>query len=153
MLFHIKLRFNIMQGQKVLKDFNIAKEANGTSKEIIKTITTYIDGTLEIHLQWAGKGTMSLPRRAVYGPLISAISVTPSKLVVGPFRLSFFIVSLTMMFINFVIVDFKPDTGDNILSTSAILGIVAAACAVILFISIVLWVCFRRKNAKDNGNK
>lgn len=35
--------------------------------------------TLEIHLYWSGKGTSAIPRRGVYGPLISAISVTPSK--------------------------------------------------------------------------
>lgn len=37
------------------------------------------DGTLEIHLYWAGKGTTAIPDRGVYGPLISAIAVTPSK--------------------------------------------------------------------------
>lgn len=68
-----------MQGQKVLKDFNIAKEANGTGKEIIKSFTVMVDGTLEIHFYWAGKGTNSVPLRGVYGPLISAISVTPSE--------------------------------------------------------------------------
>lgn len=35
--------------------------------------------TLEIHLYWAGKGTNAIPTRGVYGPLISAIAVTPSK--------------------------------------------------------------------------
>lgn len=34
--------------------------------------------TLEIHLYWAGKGTSAFPERGVYGPLISAITVTPS---------------------------------------------------------------------------
>lgn len=36
--------------------------------------------TMEIHLYWAGKGTNAIPYRGVYGPLISAITVTPSKL-------------------------------------------------------------------------
>lgn len=35
--------------------------------------------TLEINLYWAGKGTTAVPDRGVYGPLISAITVTPSK--------------------------------------------------------------------------
>lgn len=68
-----------MQGQKVLQDFNIAKEANGTGRGIVKSFTAMVDGTLEIQFYWAGKGTNSVPRRGVYGPLISAISVTPSK--------------------------------------------------------------------------
>jgi len=69
-----------MQGQKVLWDFNIAEEANGTGREIVKTFSTIVDGsTLEIHFQWTGKGTNAIPNRGVYGPLISAISVTPSK--------------------------------------------------------------------------
>jgi len=38
-----------------------------------------VDGTtLEIRLYWAGKGTTAIPDRGVYGPLISAITVTPS---------------------------------------------------------------------------
>lgn len=71
-----------MQGQKVLRDYNIAKEANGTGKEKIEVFNdTYvnIDGTLEIHLQWGGKGTHAVPHASVYGPLISAISITPSE--------------------------------------------------------------------------
>ena len=35
---------------------------------------------MEIRFYWAGKGTTGLPVRGVYGPLISAISVTPGKL-------------------------------------------------------------------------
>ncbi|CAA6665674.1 unnamed protein product [Spirodela intermedia] len=51
-----------IQGRKVLRDFNIVEAANGTGKEI--------------HFKWSGKGTNSIPYRGVYGPLISAISVT-----------------------------------------------------------------------------
>lgn len=71
-----------MQGQNVLRDYNIAKEANGTGKEKIEVFNnTYvnIDGTLEIHFQWGGKGTHAVPHASVYGPLISAISITPSE--------------------------------------------------------------------------
>ena len=81
----IMLQF--MQGEKVLKDFDIAKEANGTGKRIIKHFTINVDGTLEIHFYWAGKGTNAIPHRGVYGPLISAISVTPSKLAVRHYLL------------------------------------------------------------------
>ncbi|KAI8558814.1 hypothetical protein RHMOL_Rhmol04G0125600 [Rhododendron molle] len=60
----------------VQKDFNIADEAGGTGKEIIKNYDAVVtDGTLEIRFYWAGKGTTGFPVRRVYGPLISAISV------------------------------------------------------------------------------
>ena len=65
----------------MLKDFNIEKEAGGVAKGINKTFNNiYINGsTLEIHLYWSGKGTTAIPQRGTYGPLISAIEVTPSK--------------------------------------------------------------------------
>ncbi|KAG1346530.1 putative LRR receptor-like serine/threonine-protein kinase [Cocos nucifera] len=66
-----------IQGKNVMQDFNIAKVANGTGKEIIRSFNATVDGTLEIHFQWAGKGTNAIPQRGVYGPLISAIAVTP----------------------------------------------------------------------------
>lgn len=68
-----------------MTDFNIAEEAGGVGKHIIKQYNaTVTETTLEIHLYWAGKGTVSLPNRGVYGPLISAISVTPSMLLQYP---------------------------------------------------------------------
>ncbi|KAG1346531.1 putative LRR receptor-like serine/threonine-protein kinase [Cocos nucifera] len=67
-----------IQGKNVMQDFNIAKVANGTGKEIIRSFNATVDGTLEIHFQWAGKGTNAIPQRGVYGPLISAIAVTPN---------------------------------------------------------------------------
>ncbi|CAL9764298.1 unnamed protein product [Musa acuminata subsp. burmannicoides] len=112
-----------IQGRKVLKDFNIAKEANGTGKEIIKSFTVMVDGTLEIHFYWAGKGTNSVPLRGVYGPLISAISVTPN---------------------------FKIDTGENKLTVGTILAIVAAACIIVLLILCLIFLYIRRKNSKNN---
>ena len=65
-----------MQRKLVLKDFNIAVEAGGVGKAVIKNFTTVVNSkTLEIRFYWAGKGTTSIPFRSVYGPLISAISV------------------------------------------------------------------------------
>lgn len=64
----------------VLKDFNIEDEAGGTGKPIVKTFTAAVTSkTLKIHFYWAGKGTTGIPQRGFYGPLISAISVDPSK--------------------------------------------------------------------------
>lgn len=71
---------NVPQGRKYLSDFNIKEEAGGVGKGIDKSFDVDVsDNTLEIHLYWAGKGTTAIPDRGVYGPLISAISVTPSK--------------------------------------------------------------------------
>ena len=62
----------------MLKDFNIAKEAGGVGKAVMKNFTAVVNSsTLEIRLYWAGKGTTAIPFRSVYGPLISAISVDP----------------------------------------------------------------------------
>ncbi|CAA7402409.1 unnamed protein product [Spirodela intermedia] len=68
-----------IQGKKVLRDFNIVEAANGAGKEVIRNFTALVEGgTLEVHFVWSGKGTNSIPYRSVYGPLISAISVTPN---------------------------------------------------------------------------
>ncbi len=64
----------------MLRDFNIMKEAGGVGIGIFREYDVLVNGsTLEIHLYWAGKGTSAIPNRGVYGPLISAIEVTPSK--------------------------------------------------------------------------
>ncbi|KAK1404905.1 LRR receptor serine/threonine-protein kinase [Heracleum sosnowskyi] len=68
-----------IQGNVVRKDFNIAEEAGGIGKGFTLEQDVTVNGsTLEIHLYWAGKGTTAVPNRGVYGPLISAISVTPN---------------------------------------------------------------------------
>ncbi|CAI8593283.1 unnamed protein product [Vicia faba] len=100
-----------IQGHKYLKDFNIMEEAGGVGKEISRDFNVDVnDSTLQIHLSWAGKGTNAVPMRGVYGPLISAITVTP----------------------NFKI----PSNG---LSAGAIAGIVIGSLAFVLLILFVLW--------------
>ncbi|XP_052177420.1 probable LRR receptor-like serine/threonine-protein kinase At1g53440 [Diospyros lotus] len=100
-----------IQGNVVLKDFNIMEEAKGVGRGITMDFNdVYVNGsTLEIHLYWLGKGTTAIPDRGVYGPLISAISVTPN---------------------------FDPHTGG--LSVGAIVGIVAASCVLLAFVLFVL---------------
>ncbi|KAJ8451554.1 LOW QUALITY PROTEIN: hypothetical protein Cgig2_018188 [Carnegiea gigantea] len=99
-----------IQGNVVLKDFNIAAEAGGAGKPITKTFPkVYVnDSTLEIYLYWAGRGTTSLPDRGAYGPLISGITVTPN---------------------------FKTGSG---LSAGAIASIVLASCAILVLILVLL---------------
>ncbi|CAK8534960.1 unnamed protein product [Lathyrus sativus] len=100
-----------IQGHKYLKDFNIMEEAGGVGKGIARDFNVDVnDSTLQIHLSWAGKGTNAIPMRGVYGPLISAITVTP----------------------NFKI----PSNG---LSAGAIAGIVIGSLAFVLLILFVLW--------------
>ena len=58
------------------------EETKGAGKGIYKDFDASVDGsTLKIHLYWTGKGTNSIPDEGVYGPLISAIAVTPSELI------------------------------------------------------------------------
>ncbi|KAJ0725501.1 putative protein kinase RLK-Pelle-DLSV family [Helianthus annuus] len=67
-----------VQGELVLKDFDIAKEAGGVGRAVIKRHTATVKkNTLKIQLYWAGKGTTSIPYAGCYGPIISAISVDP----------------------------------------------------------------------------
>ncbi|KAI3913066.1 hypothetical protein MKW92_012279, partial [Papaver armeniacum] len=81
--------------------------------------------TLEIHLYWAGKGTMS-PSYTAYGPLISAIAVTPN---------------------------FDPNTGH--ISVGVIAGILAASCVLILLILRIVWKngCLGKKDLEDKELK
>ncbi|GLT38033.1 hypothetical protein SLA2020_123040 [Shorea laevis] len=100
-----------IQGQVVLKDFNIMDAAGGAGRGITREFNVDVNGTtLEIHLYWTGKGTSAIPTRGVYGPLISAIKVTPN---------------------------FKVDTGKG-LSAGAIAGIVISCCIAVLLLLAVL---------------
>ncbi|GMH24266.1 hypothetical protein Nepgr_026109 [Nepenthes gracilis] len=100
-----------IQGNLVLKDFNIMEKAGGVGKGITMDFKDIrVDSsTLEISLYWAGKGTTAVPDRGVYGPLISAITVTPN---------------------------FSTSTG---LSVGVIIGIVIASCVIMASILVLLW--------------
>ncbi|XP_050256930.1 probable LRR receptor-like serine/threonine-protein kinase At1g53430 isoform X2 [Quercus robur] len=103
--------FNVsIQGKLELKDFNIVEEARGVGIPIIKEFDDVLvsGSTLEIHFYWAGKGTTSIPVKGVYGPLISAIEVTPNFVVGGG------------------------------LSVGAIVGIVLASCVILVLILVFL---------------
>ncbi|KAL6329824.1 hypothetical protein AAG906_037536 [Vitis piasezkii] len=69
-----------IQGDLVLKDFDIKKEAGGVSFRAVKKEFTaqVLENYIEIHLFWAGKGTCCVPAQGTYGPSISAISATPN---------------------------------------------------------------------------
>ncbi|KAL5736613.1 hypothetical protein ACOSQ2_031401 [Xanthoceras sorbifolium] len=114
-----------IQGKLVLEDFNIEDEAGGAGKATIKPfIVAVTNMTLEIRLYWAGKGTTGIPARGVYGPLISAVSVTP----------------------NFIPPSEKKSS--STISVGTVLGIVAAAAFLIILVLGILWwkCCLRHKN-------
>ncbi|KAM3696770.1 hypothetical protein ACJW30_06G064600 [Castanea mollissima] len=103
-----------IQGELVEKDFNIADEAGGVGIEVIKPYPAVVNNnTLEIRFYWAGKGTTGIPKRGVYGPLISAISVHP---------------------------DFKPpsENGSSV-SVREVVGIVAVGAFVLFLVLGILW--------------
>ncbi|OWM72998.1 hypothetical protein CDL15_Pgr001112 [Punica granatum] len=65
-----------VQDKLVKKDFDIEVAAGGAQKPTVQIYNvTLMDNILDVRLYWAGKGTTRIPRRGVYGPLISAISV------------------------------------------------------------------------------
>ncbi|XP_065617305.1 probable LRR receptor-like serine/threonine-protein kinase At1g56140 isoform X2 [Quercus suber] len=65
-----------IQGERVVQDFNIQKEAGGSKRALIKTFEANVTKTIiEIHFFWAGKGTCCIPFQSTYGPLVSAVHV------------------------------------------------------------------------------
>ncbi|KAG9448158.1 hypothetical protein H6P81_014286 [Aristolochia fimbriata] len=68
----------IIQGQVKRTNFDIKSEAKGSNKRINRSFSgiQVNNHTLDIHLYWTGKGSTDLPAD-LYGPLISAIAVTP----------------------------------------------------------------------------
>ncbi|KAI8553175.1 hypothetical protein RHMOL_Rhmol06G0323900 [Rhododendron molle] len=72
-----------IQGNRVLEDFDIKKEAGGVSYQAVeKKFTAQVsENYLEIHLFWAGKGTCCIPAQGTYGPSISAISAVPADFI------------------------------------------------------------------------
>uniref|UniRef100_A0A0E0DP14 non-specific serine/threonine protein kinase n=1 Tax=Oryza meridionalis TaxID=40149 RepID=A0A0E0DP14_9ORYZ len=70
-----------IQGALKEKDFDIRKTAGGKSFSVVnKSFMVIVSKNfLEIHLFWAGKGTVDIPTKDnYYGPMISALSVTPN---------------------------------------------------------------------------
>uniref|UniRef100_A0A0E0HBN2 non-specific serine/threonine protein kinase n=1 Tax=Oryza nivara TaxID=4536 RepID=A0A0E0HBN2_ORYNI len=69
-----------IQGALKEKDFDIRKTAGGKSFRVVNRsfMVTVSKNFLEIHLFWAGKGTDAIPIKGYYGPMISALRVTPN---------------------------------------------------------------------------
>ncbi|KAL7592833.1 hypothetical protein Lser_V15G35062 [Lactuca serriola] len=101
-----------IQGVLERKDFSIVERAGGVGNGTFIDFdnVTVTGSTLEIHLYWAGKGTTGVPERGVYGPLLSAIAITPN---------------------------YNVSTGG--ISAGAIAGIVIGSCAFVVLILALLW--------------
>ncbi|KAH9779321.1 putative leucine-rich repeat receptor-like serine/threonine-protein kinase [Citrus sinensis] len=133
-----------IQGKRVLKDFNIENEAGGVGKAIVKQFSAAVtNGTMEIRLYWAGKGTTEIPVKGVYGPLISAISLyNPDNPHIGDTC-------------NFLCeADFIPpsENGSNSISVGTAFGIAVAAAILIILVvvGILQWKgCFRPQNTLE----
>ncbi|KAF8028849.1 hypothetical protein BT93_E1499 [Corymbia citriodora subsp. variegata] len=106
--------FNVyIQGKLVWEDFNIEIEAGGVGKPVTRNFNaTVTEGTLEIRLYWARRGSNAIPTRGVYGPLISAISVYPG---------------------------FEPPRKLARISAGTVVGFVAAIVFVVFLILFILW--------------
>ncbi|XP_057851040.2 probable LRR receptor-like serine/threonine-protein kinase At1g07650 isoform X2 [Cryptomeria japonica] len=67
-----------IQGTRMLKNFNIEEAAGGPGKGVVKIFPVDVTKNyLEIHFLWAGRGTYDVPVTGTYGPLVSAIVITP----------------------------------------------------------------------------
>ncbi|RDX72586.1 putative leucine-rich repeat receptor-like serine/threonine-protein kinase, partial [Mucuna pruriens] len=113
-----------IQGNMVLKDFNIAEEAGGVNKAVTKAFMVVISNNmLDIRLYWAGKGTTGIPFKSVYGPLISAISVNP----------------------DFI----PPSENGSSMSAGVVVAIVAGVVVFLVLVFGILWWrgCLGRKSS------
>ncbi|XP_057843961.2 probable LRR receptor-like serine/threonine-protein kinase At1g56130 isoform X2 [Cryptomeria japonica] len=122
-----------VQGNKVLSNFNIQKLAGGSFIAVDRNFSTSVtENFLEIHLFWAGKGTCCVTKDGTYGPLISAISVTP---------------------------EFKPavsdlphsDTHPKKMKTGAVIGIVFGGMVAVLI--CLIFIIFWRKSLEARGQE
>ncbi|CAN1812694.1 Probable LRR receptor-like serine/threonine-protein kinase At1g56140 [Linum perenne] len=76
--FDVYIQVDDEQGERVLKDFNIQAEAGGSKRGLAMSFAANVSNSvMDIHLFWAGKGTCCIPYQSTYGPLVSAIRVSP----------------------------------------------------------------------------
>ncbi|CAM8894016.1 unnamed protein product [Rhodiola kirilowii] len=122
-----------IQGNQVLKNFDILKEAGGVATSAVKRDFRALvtENYIDIHLFWAGKGTCRVPYVGAYGPLISAISATP----------------------NFVptVANKVPSSNSN--KTGMIVGVVVGVAVVLIFFVLAVFCFIKRRNwgESDDG--
>ncbi|XP_062158089.1 probable LRR receptor-like serine/threonine-protein kinase At1g56140 [Alnus glutinosa] len=119
-----------IQGNLVLKDFDIRREAGGVSMQPVPKVfqVQVSENYLEVHLFWAGKGTCCIPTQGTYGPSISAISAT------ADFRAT---------------VSNKPPSNKN--RTGLYVGVVVGAGVLsLLSVFVAFYIVRRRKQLPTN---
>ncbi|KAJ0975922.1 hypothetical protein J5N97_017887 [Dioscorea zingiberensis] len=125
-----------IQGNRLEKDFDIRKEADGKSfSAVVREYTAPVTNNfLEIHFFWAGKGTCCVPLQGYYGASVSAISVSPY--------------------------DFIPTVSNNPPSTSSknnktglVVGLAAAAATLVLVATIGLFIWWKRRRLSDDDEE
>lgn len=157
----------LFQGSRVLKNFNIRKEAGWvTSQAVLRNFKARVlENYLEIHLLWVGKGTSSIPVQGTYGPSIAAISVSASKKYgIWNFRLLFCQLKSSLPFpvtndYWAFDADFEP-TGNNESpaskknKTGVVVGVVVGA-GVLGFLTFLMirFVVQRRKKPHTNDDE
>ncbi|KAL9455850.1 hypothetical protein AB3S75_005138 [Citrus x aurantiifolia] len=113
-----------IQDKLVERNFDVKAEASGVLKPVARsynvTVTNHI---IEIRFHWAGKGTTALPKRGIYGPLVSAISLNDPN--------------------------FKPEKKKVV---PIVVGVVAGLSLIILAFGILGWRYYlRTKRRKERG--
>ncbi|KAL6985261.1 hypothetical protein U1Q18_018637 [Sarracenia purpurea var. burkii] len=113
-----------IQGERVLRDFNIRNEAGGSKRALVRTFDANVTNTvMDIHFFWAGRGTCCIPFQSTYGPLVSAIHVSQG---------------------NFAASDGTGSSKSDKKRMGRIFGIAVGCAAALLIISSVFYL-WRRK--------
>lgn len=145
------LILSVFQDILMEKDFNIGDEARGNGRPFVRSYNATVrDNALEIRLYWASKGTKRIPSFGVYGSLISAISVNPSKQNFYPFRLMRDLTKKSSLTFSFrLTADFKVcRDGEKKDITGYIVGPVIASFVIFLMAGILWWKCFRKHRSR-----
>ncbi|KAI3676597.1 hypothetical protein L1987_86208 [Smallanthus sonchifolius] len=116
-----------IQGQLVKKNFNIEDESRGMGNPVVIPFNASVTNSiLEIRFYWAGKGTTRFPRRGVYGPLVSAVSVEPY---------------------------FKTCSAGGKKKTIAYVGIAVGASCFVLLVLVLAVIWWKRSLNSNENNK
>nr|GMD92368.1 probable LRR receptor-like serine/threonine-protein kinase At1g56130 [Ipomoea batatas] len=113
-----------IQGERVLRDFNVKQEAGGSKRALVKKFKANVtNNVLDIHFFWAGKGTCCIPVQSTFGPIVSAIHVTQE-----------------------VNLDDSSDGSDK-KRIGKIIGITLGSAAGVLIICTIFYVWWRKKKS------
>lgn len=147
---------SLQDGQHYLKNFNIEEEAGGVDKNVTKEFNiTVTDKRLEIHLYWSGNGSTSAPTK-YYGPLISAISLSPGMKFMFYMSMLWYLLFLlsdvALLFlidILVIVIESVPEERHKLSST--IIGGIAGSATFFVMLVLALFWKLGWLGAKDEG--